>query len=295
MNAPLPSQSPIAPPPGTPEWEFGRSAEDFPVARVGDLVFAMLPARDGRHFLASAWRVQRPLSELKRDDFYSHSGPIEDEAAFRARMVEQAEHCCEVRLLSRTVTRVHCHTPCGPSQTATVHAEGVVEHSTASHGGFHLSAARNAQVDATLRTDDGWYEEDCAWAAVTITFPHLFSAYERRCAEKTLKDWRPDAWEAIFGTILGPGESCEKDRRAFEAAHAGDWIVTSAIHSRHHPGMTEVVATLGGKRTISSEERRFLVPSNEYAVGRFGFVINLDRHAPYDGPSDFIGWTGRAT
>lgn len=68
-----------------PDLEFGRSAEDFPVARVSDLAFAMLPGK-GRYFLASAWRVCRPLTELKRDDFYSHYGHVENEAAFRARM-----------------------------------------------------------------------------------------------------------------------------------------------------------------------------------------------------------------
>ena len=41
-------------------------------------------------------------------------------------------------------------------------------------------------------------------------------------------------------------------------------------------------------------ERRFLVPSAEYNVGRFGFVIDPDRHAAYDGPSSFmVGKEGR--
>lgn len=294
MSAPLASERPATLPPGTPEVEFGRSAEDFPVARVGDLVFAMLPGQ-GRHSLASAWRVHRPLAELKRGDFHSHSGELENEAAFRVRMVEQAEHCREVRLLSRTVMRIPCHTPWGPSQTATIHAEGVVEHSTASHGGFHLSPERNAQVHPMLRVDGGFYEEDETWAIVAITFPQLFTSYERRCAEKALKNSWPDAWQAIFCTILGPGESCEKDRRVFKAAHATDWVVISAIRSSQETGFVECVATPGGKRAFGIEERRFLVPSDEYAVGRFGFVIDPDRHAAYDGPSSFIGWTGRAT
>ncbi|OLP55763.1 hypothetical protein BJF92_08970 [Rhizobium rhizosphaerae] len=55
--------------------EFGQSAEDLPVARVGDLVFAILP-RQGGHVLASAWRIARPLDALKRSDFYSHSARI---------------------------------------------------------------------------------------------------------------------------------------------------------------------------------------------------------------------------
>ncbi|MBY3165976.1 hypothetical protein GFL91_29400 [Rhizobium leguminosarum bv. viciae] len=88
--------------------EFSRSADDLPVARVGDLVFAMVSGRDGQHFLVSAWRVARPLSELKRDDFYSHHGAVADEAEFQARMFEQAEHSRELRALARPTVRMNC-------------------------------------------------------------------------------------------------------------------------------------------------------------------------------------------
>jgi hypothetical protein len=168
-------------------------------------------------------------------------------------------------------------------------------HDTASHGGFHLAIDRNAKVHPMLSSSDGFYEEDCCWAAVAVTFPALFTTYERHVAEKTLKDCEPDAWEAITGVVLAPGESLKKDRRSFEAAHAGDWIVLSALRSDHHPGMTEVIATRGGKRDPHAEERRFLVTSVEYEVGRFGFVVDERRHAPYDGPSSFASWQGRMT
>lgn len=134
--------------PGKPEPEYRRSADGLRVAGIGDLIFAMVPGRDGQHFLASAWRVQRPLDQLKRDDFYSHYGLIENEPAFRIRTVEQAEHSRELKTLSRRVTRIPRYTPWGPSQGATVYAEGVVCHSTASHGGFHLAPDRCAFAKA---------------------------------------------------------------------------------------------------------------------------------------------------
>ena len=127
-------------------------------------------------------------------------------------------------------------------------------------------------------------------ATMLQMFPELFTSFERRCAERSTKDSWPDAWEAIFGTVLRPGESHEKDRRAFHEAHAGDWIVVSAIASGHRKGFVECVATPGGQRRAGTEERRFLVPADEYAVGRFGFVIDPSRHAVYAGPSSFIGW-----
>ncbi|MBX4892901.1 MULTISPECIES: DUF7007 domain-containing protein [Rhizobium] len=274
---------------------FGRSADDMPVARVGDFVFAMVPGRDGQHFLASAWRVSRQLYELNRDDFYSHHGAVADEPEFRARMIEQAEHVRDLRALDRQTVRMNCSTPWGPSQGATVYAEGIVAHTTAGHGGFKLSNERNAKIHPMLGCANGWYEEDAAWAAVALTYPSLFTACERKCADRTVRDTSPNAWEAIFGRLLAPGESHEKDRRAFERESAGDWIVISALRSGHHAGMTEVIATIGGARATDAEERRFLVPSDEYEVGRFGFVIDPADHAAYDGSSSFINWQARVT
>ncbi|MCP3468142.1 hypothetical protein [Bradyrhizobium sp. CCGUVB23] len=281
MNAPSPASDDVA---------FGRSPDGLLVALVGETAFAMVPAGDGRHFLATGWRINRPMGEWTRGDFYGHSGELADEAAFRNAVLENAEHQRERRLLGRIEQYSRAHTPWGLSQGSTVYAEGVASHSTAGHGGFKLSAERNRFVHHMLRSKGGWYEEDAEWAIVAITFPDLFTAFERRCAEKTIKDRWPDAWEAIFGTILQPGESREKDRRGFEQAHARDWIVVSAITSKHASGFVETVATLGAKRGPGTEERRFLVPSNEYHVGRFGFVIDEARHQLYGGPSDFVGW-----
>jgi hypothetical protein len=283
--------------PSTPDSsgvEFGRSADGLTVARIGDLVFALVTGRDRQYFLSSAWRVSRPLSDLTRNDFYSNHGRIEDEPAFRVRMLEQVEHSRELVRLARRPARIRCNTPGGPSQGATIYAEGVVSHTTAGHGGFKLSGNRNAQVHPMLRSQDGWYEEDSAWAAVAVAFPYLFTGFEQRCAGRTLKDWEPNAWETISGSRLAPGESHTKDRRAFEHQHANDWIVISALCSDHHPGTTEVIATRGGRRDHGVEEWRFLVPSADYKAGCFGFVIDEARYAVYGGPSSFASWTGRA-
>lgn len=276
--------------PANPEVEFGLSAEGFPVARVGESALAILPAQDGRHYLATGWRLARPLAAWRRADLHGHAGSLENEAAFRKKVLEHAEHQREKRALGRREVHSRAQTPWGISQGVTVYAEGIESYSTAMHGGFKLSAKRNGQVHPLLRATDGWYEEDCAWAIVAITFPDLFTCFERRCAERSVKDSWPEAWEEISGAVLGPGESYEKDRRAFQAAHAEDWIVVSAITSDQHQGLIECVATPGGRRGAGTEERRFLVAADEYAVGRFGFVIDPSRHAVYGGPSSFLGW-----
>ncbi|AYD04838.1 hypothetical protein [Neorhizobium sp. NCHU2750] len=283
-----------APTPDLSGVEFATSADGLPVARIDDLVLGMVTSPSGFAYLASTVFVRRPLAELTRADFIGHDGRVAGEAEFRARVAETASHKRDLAKLKRVQTRMSASTPWGSSQMAVIYAEGVVAHSTAGHGGFHLSADRNAKIHPPLRKGTPWYEEDCEWAIVALTFPDLFTAYERSLADKTFRNTWPDEWEAIQGAKLAEGESWTKDRRAFDESHAADYIVMSAIFSDQHPGMTEVVAVLGGKRQPDHDERRFLVPSDEYAGrGRFGFVIDPDRHAEYHGPSSFIGWRGR--
>jgi hypothetical protein len=270
--------------------EFCVSADGFPVARIVDTVLALLPARDGGFVLASAWRNPRPLDELRRNHFYGQDGHVENQTAFRSRVIETAEHMSALSGLSRVQTHMAASTPWGGSQLATIYAEGVVRHSTAGHGGFHLSCDRNALVDPTVRADGGWYEEDAAWAIVAVTFPDLFTAYERRCADETIRNSWPDFWEKIHGRALRPGESWSRDRVEFDRIHAEHWVVISAIQSTDHAGMTEVIATLGGRRDAMGSERRYLIPHKEYAArGPFGFVIDPERHVAFEGPSSFVG------
>jgi len=273
--------------------EFGQSAEGFPVARIDDMVLAMLLAADGVAYLASACFVRRSLNELRRADFYGHHGRLADEDEFRWRVHETAAHRRELRALGRVQTRMAASTPWGSSQLAIIYGPGIIAHSTAGHGGFNLSADRNRLIDPALRKDSPWYEEDSEWAIVALTFPDVFTTYERKCADETIRHSWPDTWERIHGRKLATGESRSRDRRAFEETHAEDWVVVSAIYSGQHAGMTEVVATKGGLRGAGAE-RRFLVPSDEYAGrGPFGFVIDETSHQPYDGLSSFVGWRAR--
>lgn len=278
-----------------PGFAFGRSADGLLVALVGESAFAMVPGRDGRHFLVTGWRIRRPMAEWARNDFYGHAGELADEAAFRAHVEENARHQQQRAALGRREIHSRAHTPWGPSQGATVYADGVTAHSTAGHGGFHLSAERNRKVHPMLRAKGGFYEEDSHWAAVAQTFPELFTDFENACAQRTLRDWYPDAWEAITGNLLEPGESRKKDERAFHAKHADDWIVVSAITSDHAKEFVEVIATQGGRHGPGTEQRRFLVSSAEYQVGRFGFVIDPERHAVYCGLSSFGGRQGKTS
>lgn len=270
---------------------FYCTAEGRLVARVADIAFLALPTKGDGFRVVHALRLTSLPECWTARDFFSSGPRVEDEAGFRAHVEERVEHFRQLANLNRRDVKIRTMTPWGPAQQSRVYGEGVVAHSTAGHGGFHLDAKRNALVDRRWRDMGGWYEEDSQWAIVAATFPELFTTSERAAADKTLRHSEPDAYEAIFGLVLEPGQSRVKDERAFKHDHAADWIVVAAITSSHEPGLVECVATLAGDR-LSKVERRFLVPADEYEIGPFGFVIDPLRHAAYDGPSSFLGWRG---
>ena len=102
-------------------------------------------------------------------------------------------------------------TPWGSADFATDYTEGVTFYTTPSHGGFHVSRARTAEMPAHLRNAAGWYEEDCEWAKVATAFPTLFTEKDLEAAERTLKNWCPNVWERHYGRKLLPGESYIRD------------------------------------------------------------------------------------
>lgn len=256
--------------------EYGRAAEGHFAARVGDMAYIALPVRDGFR-LASGWRLRQPIAEWTEADVFGSEGIVVDEAGFRAHIASAALHLTQRNALGRKEVRMHVSTPWGMSQGATIYAEGVVFHSTASHGGFKLDRARNAALHPALRIKGGWFEEDGDWARVAVGYPDLFTDREKELADRTLRDWEPDAWEAIHGRPLSPEDSFTRDRQRFERAHAQDWVVIAAVRSDRHTGFVETVATIGGRRD-GGKQRQFLVANDEYAAGRHGFVVDPARH-----------------
>ncbi len=258
------------------EAEFAQTVSGHLAARVQDLAFLAVPVEAGIK-VATGWRLRAAMAAWTLADFSGTGGFVADEAAFRGHVEDIAQHRRELRDLGRRYEDMSQDTPWGPAQGSEIYAGGIVFHSTASHGGFRLDPSRNAEMHAALRNDDGWYEEDCEWSKVAIGFPHLFTAHERRHAEKTLRNSFPDNWEAFHGRILSPSESFEKERRQFFALHAADWIAVSASRAADRTDMILVGAKQGGLRADGTV-RLFLVPEGEYKVGRHGFVIDLARH-----------------
>jgi hypothetical protein len=186
------------------------------------------------------------------------------------------------------------HTPWGPSQHAKTLMDGIIEVSTASHGGIKLDRTKNAQVPDYMRRKGGWYEEDCDWCIPALLWPEAFSfptpeeAHDN--ALHTFKTWMPDEAERYLGIILQPGESHVKDERAWKLAHANDYLVLAGYGSWHDKvphGFVGVFAGRGGRLPNGSypnDTAWFLVPEDEYKQpGRF--VIDPTRHQtvqPFD-------------
>ena len=172
------------------------------------------------------------------------------------------------------------YSPWGAIQHTTDYAENIVFVSTASHGGFKLDRAHNAQVNPVWRRKGGWYEEDCEWCIV-LTFPHAFEPKMVADAHRTAKEWLPDEYGQVYNVTVSLEESHTLRERAFDEAHKDDWVVIAASGDWHQDvpkGMVGCTATKGGKRGngyVSPEERYFLVPSDEYEPP---FVIDLTRH-----------------
>ncbi|MEO6215195.1 MAG: hypothetical protein ABIO86_04130 [Sphingomonas sp.] len=259
---------------------FGRTEAGLLAALVEDLAWLALPHPAGLRILGG-WRLARAMEAWTAADFFGAEGLVPDEDGFRAHVEEAADHRRQLRTLGRRSTRAVVATPWGAAQGNERYADGIVFHSTAGHGGFHLAPEQNLAVHAMLRNPTGWYEEDAEWAKVAFTYPALFTTKELRQAHATIRNDQPDAWEAILGIVLLPGESRVKDERRFRRDHADRWVVISARRSTDRPGMVECLASRAGTRH-DGERRGFLVASGEYDPGRFGFVIDEARHERLD-------------
>ncbi len=193
-------------------------------------------------------------------------------------------------------------TPWGTAQTQKTITPGMVEVTTAGHGGIHLDRELNAKVHPAWRIRSGWYEEDSDWAIVAVTFPEHFGQQmpaDGRYADKTVaeyahdvaRNWSPDAYEKVLGVTLTGAESYERRGQEIAAAIRDELRSTAAWghgndrggRYRVPDGWVGVVASVGGRRRgrRESDERWFLVPKGEYDTivdYRAGLLIDPVRH-----------------
>lgn len=167
--------------------------------------------------------------------------------------------------------KIPVSTPWGKPQSCNELAEGILSISTAGHGGFKLDRKHNAQVNALWRKAGGWYEEDCEWAIVAITFPKLFNESQMQQAVYSLKNWHPVVYTQITGIPVLLEESFSLREEAFAKASVGQYVSNSAFGAWANgvpEGFVAVYAIRDGK-----DKKAFLVPEKTYRDRSFGFGL----------------------
>jgi hypothetical protein len=93
-------------------------------------------------------------------------------------------------------------TPWGVADSVKHIGQGIKSVSTPSHGGYYVPESELAKMPpAALNTwaGRGWYEEDCDWCLVALSFPNLFEEDAISAAVKTCENWKTEEICAAFG------------------------------------------------------------------------------------------------
>ncbi|MFG1872109.1 DUF7007 domain-containing protein [Micromonospora arborensis] len=166
-------------------------------------------------------------------------------------------------------------TPWGPAQQEEKLAPGITEVSTAGHGGIHLIPTVNALVHRVWRERSGWYEEDCDWAIVALTFPELFPAQRAAYAHDSAKRWHAKSYAVAMGVAtpetvsVGDCPSCGKHYEwhgGWKQLSCGEKTCDATVPLRdevriHNPDGTTTVAKQNTTPTGPEKQGAVRLPS----------------------------------
>jgi len=174
------------------------------------------------------------------------------------------------------------HTPWGASQEQKQIAKGITRYSTASHGGYHVSADRLAQMPDCIRAikpwaGTGWYEEDCDWALVVLAFPELFTPMDCYYAVKMVKSSNSDYfaslqpyWEmSILKIAEERGKEFQRANADKYASGSSSWGSDDAVIWAQHmtTGARITVRAKGAARDKLSDLPQFFTLEEAEAIG----------------------------
>jgi hypothetical protein len=166
---------------------------------------------------------------------------------------------------------------------------GILDVSTAGHGGIHVEKQLNNLIPEYMRTSDGWYEEDVDWSIVATIFPQAFTKEQRESAKNIFRNYIPMAYELYYKEVIPTGESHAKDQIAFRVLHKKDYVGMSAWgdwHPKVPKDHVVVFAGRGGRQEngrFPQDSAYFVVPEAEYDQrSPYGFVINEAKHPRID-------------
>jgi hypothetical protein len=164
---------------------------------------------------------------------------------------------------------------------------GLHHHSTPGHGGIYVPDEMLARMPAPYR-DGNWYEEDCEWAKVALSFPSGLTAKQLECARNTAINWFPHEFMQVTGETLRNEQSHVLMREHLRDYCKDKHVVVSATCGTPFNGYAPVpkgwvgcFAVLGGRDDRGgyddSTARYLLISEAEYATRTsFGFIIEKD-------------------
>lgn len=114
---------------------------------------------------------------------------------------------------------------------------GITRIETASHGGYRLTAERQAQMPEHLKMPDGFYEEDCDWALVALAFPAEY----------------PDLLaDALGATHILASNSIPRKRESEAQSPVGEDILTAVLFGENQNSHTRKRSP---NRVMTAEEQ----------------------------------------
>lgn len=280
--------------------QYVRTADGDEAVRIAHLVMALVPTKDGGQRVMTAWPARDPAT-CTRSDFHPGGFRATDRDGFHREAEAYAQHHEDLVKLGRktldTGRTRSLHSPWGTPDNAIDHGEGLIRVDTPEHGGYLVPETINGEIHEAWRSDVGvdgyaFYEEDSESSIVRFSIPRLFTTWE--CADdvRNLREFMPDQWEAVTGTVLLPGQSTTRDREVFLKANADRYVVTSASYSKQDRDMLVVVAYRGGRDVrggVTGSPRTFLLPSDVYderrdsTPGRECLIEPTDQEIDRDG------------
>lgn len=145
------------------------------------------------------------------------------------------------------------------------------------------SSRHKIDPDAFYDEGDGWIEND-AWIFLITAFPDAFEPDQRQNGLETLRNYYPNYYEKLTGTLILPTKLTSEMRyeARFRNKYKNTYIEQYAWRDSDPNvpnGYVLVQATLGGEYNPEHAEY-FLIPEQEYDTKRteFGFICNPAIH-----------------
>ncbi len=197
----------------------------------------VFPAGQGSVKTETTGSNQPPVKSLKDIAITAINDEVKE--SFADHLKSQSKIITAIK--TRTPKSVKTGTPWGQAQYVYKYGTGINCYGCAGHGGFKVSEGLLQKMPESLRKigSQGWFEEDCEWAAVAIAFPENFSQNEIDSAISSMKNYYPKQWEEVSGEIIPEGESYAKDKILFSERNQNNYVSVSCSSVRED-GTVEV-------------------------------------------------------